>query len=85
MAEVVVYTKDYCPHCTRAKMLLKRKGQTFREINVTRDTQLQQEMVEKSGGRRSVPQILINGQAIGGADELYALESAGKLDSLLAG
>jgi len=83
MADVVVYSKDYCPYCIKAKMLLKQKGIAFREIDITHDANLQQEMVTKSGGRRSVPQILINGQPVGGADDLYALEASGKLDSLL--
>ncbi len=84
MAEIIIYSKDYCPYCVKAKTLLKRKGIAFREIDVTRDPALQQEMVTKSGGRKTVPQILINGQAIGGCDDLYALDASGKLNSLLA-
>ena len=83
MADIVIYTKDYCPYCTKAKGLLTRKKQTFREIDITNDEKLQQEMIEKSGGRRTVPQIFINGKSVGGADDLYALEAAGKLDALL--
>lgn len=83
MSDIVIYTKDYCPYCTKAKTLLKRKGVSFREIDVTHDETLQKEMIEKSGGRRSVPQIIIDGKAVGGADDLQALETAGKLDALL--
>jgi GrxC family glutaredoxin len=83
MADVAIYTKDYCPYCTKAKTLLKRKGVAFREIDITHDASLQQEMIEKSGGRRTVPQILINGNPVGGADDLVALDAAGKLDLLL--
>lgn len=83
MADVVVYTKDYCPYCTRAKTLLKRKGAEFREIDITHDENLQKEMVEKSGGRRTVPQIFINGTSVGGSDDLHALDAAGKLDAML--
>jgi len=84
MAEVVVYSKDYCPYCVKAKSLLTRKGIAFQEIDITHDEKLQQEMVQKSGGRRTVPQIFIGGKPIGGADDLYALEKEGKLDALLA-
>ncbi len=83
MADVVIYTKDYCPYCTRAKALLKRKGVSFREIDITHDEKLQKEMIGKSGGRRTVPQIFIHEKPVGGADELQALESAGQLDLLL--
>ncbi|NBX04257.1 MAG: glutaredoxin 3 [Alphaproteobacteria bacterium] len=85
MPEVIVYTKDYCPYCTKAKALLTRKGAAFREIDITHDEALQKEMVEKSGGRRTVPQIFIGGQSIGGCDDMYALNAEGKLDALLAG
>lgn len=85
MAHVIIYSKDYCPYCVKAKNLLKRKGQeSFEEIDITHDEALQKEMIDKSGGRRSVPQIFINGTHIGGCDDLYALDSAGKLDALLA-
>jgi glutaredoxin 3 len=67
----------------RAKELLKRKGQSFTEINAEDDA-VREEMVAKSGGRRTVPQIFINGQHIGGCDDLYALDKAGTLAPLLA-
>jgi glutaredoxin 3 len=84
MADIIVYSKDYCPYCVRAKELLKRKGQNFKEIDITHDEKLQQEMIAKSGGRRTVPQIFINSKHVGGCDDLHALEKEGKLDSLLA-
>lgn len=84
MAEIIIYTKDYCPYCVKAKNLLKRKGQTFKEIDISHDVALQQEMITRSGGRKTVPQILINGKPVGGSDDLHALEAAGKLNALLA-
>lgn len=83
MSDIVIYSTDYCPYCVKAKNLLKRKGQSFREIDITHDEALQKEMIEKSGGRRTVPQIFIGDTHVGGADDLQALESAGKLDGLL--
>lgn len=85
MATITLYTKDYCPYCVKAKTLLKRKGveQHITEIDITHDEKLQQEMVTKSGGRRTVPQIFIGDTHVGGADDLYALDAAGKLDALL--
>ncbi|HLX05168.1 MAG TPA: glutaredoxin 3 [Candidatus Binatus sp.] len=84
MAKVEMYTTTYCPFCTRAKSLLKSKNVAFEEIDVTEDEALRAKMVELSGGRRSVPEIFINGKIIGGFDELKALNDAGKLDGLLA-
>lgn len=72
-----------CPYCTRAKKLLKSKGVAFNEIDLMMEPRRKPEMVEKAGGRTSVPQIFINGEHIGGCDELMALESAGKLDTKL--
>jgi glutaredoxin 3 len=84
MAEVTVYSKDYCPYCTRVKLLLKRKGAAFREIDITHDEALQKEMIEKSRGRKTVPQVFIGSTHVGGSDDLQALDAAGKLDALLA-
>ena len=84
MAKVEVYTTTYCPFCTRAKSLLKSKGVNFEEIDVTEDAELRQKMVEMSGGRRSVPEIFIDGKIVGGYDELKALDDAGTLDSMLS-
>jgi glutaredoxin 3 len=83
LAKVEVYTTSYCPYCIRAKSLLKRKGVAFEEIDVAGDPALREKMIELSGGRRTVPEIFINGRIIGGYDELRALETAGRLDPLL--
>ncbi len=83
MARVEVYTTEYCPYCVRAKSLLTRKGVAFEEIDVTDDPALRAKMVERAGGRRTVPEIFINGRIIGGYDELRALEERGELDPLL--
>jgi len=83
VAKVEVYTTSYCPYCIRAKSLLKRKGVAFEEIDVSGDPALREKMIELSGGRRTVPEIFINGRIIGGYDELRALEAAGRLDPLL--
>lgn len=83
MAEVIVYSTSYCPYCVRAKDLLKRKGAAFTELNAEDDA-VRDDMIKKAGGRRTVPQIFINGQHVGGSDELHALDKAGKLDAMLA-
>jgi len=83
MAEIIVYSKGYCPYCTAAKALLSQKGASFTEIDVTSDPALHAQMVDRAGGRRTVPQIFINGAHIGGSDDLHALDAAGKLDPLL--
>jgi glutaredoxin 3 len=84
VAKVQVYTTSYCPYCFRAKALLQHKGVVFEEIDVTDDRALRETMVKLAGGRRTVPEIFINGKIIGGYDELRALEDEGKLDELLA-
>ena len=84
VAKVEVYTTSYCPFCTRAKSLLKSKGVSFEEIDVTEDAELRQKMVEMAGGRRTVPEIFIDGKIVGGYDELKALDDAGTLDSMLS-
>jgi glutaredoxin 3 len=84
MAEVVIYSTDYCPYCTRAKALLQQKNSPFTDIRIDLHPESREEMITKSG-RRTVPQIFINGQHIGGCDDLYALEAQGKLDQLLRG
>jgi glutaredoxin 3 len=84
VAKVEVYTTSYCPYCTRAKSLLRSKGVAFEEIDVSRDPALREKMIELSGGRRTVPEIFINGKIIGGYDELRALEDEGGLDPLLS-
>ena len=82
MANVIIYSADYCPFCTRAKQLLDRKGVKYSEIRVDDDVEKRDEMIAKSN-RRTVPQIFINDQSIGGYDDLYALEQSGTLDELL--
>ncbi|MCI8208184.1 glutaredoxin [Pseudomonas sp. S25] len=82
MAEVIVYSSDYCPYCTRAKQLLQNKHVSFEEIRVDGKPQVRAEMVKKSG-RTSVPQIWIGSTHVGGCDDLFALERSGKLDELL--
>jgi glutaredoxin 3 len=84
VAKVEVYSTSYCPYCMRAKALLRSKGVAFEEIDVTSDPELRAKMVKRSGGRRTVPEIFINGEIIGGCDELYELEQSGDLDLLLA-
>jgi glutaredoxin 3 len=85
MAQVTVYSGPNCPYCDRAKMLLKSKGIAFEEFNVRTDPQKFDEMLAKSGGRKTIPQIFINGTHVGGSDDLHALQAAGKLDAMLAG
>ncbi len=85
MPEVVVYSKAYCPYCDAAKTLLREKGVAFEEIDLSRDPDGQRAMTAKAGGRSTVPQIFINGFHVGGCDDLYALDSRGALDPLLAG
>jgi glutaredoxin 3 len=84
MSKVKIYTTPICPYCVRAKSLLKKKGAEFEEIDVFMDSGARDEMESKSNGRRTVPQIFIGEQHVGGCDELYALDSAGELDPLLA-
>ena len=84
MAQVIMYSTAYCPYCTKARELLNRKKITFTDIRVDLQPELRDEMITKSG-RKTVPQIFINGQAIGGCDDLYALEDQGKLNQLLKG
>ena len=84
MAKVEIYTTNYCPFCIRAKSLLKRKGIAFEEIDVTDDDAMREKMIELSGGRRTVPEIFINGKSVGGYDELSALDARGELDAMLA-
>ena len=83
-AKVEIYTKFACPYCVRAKYLLDEKGITYDEYDVTIGGSRRDEMVERAPGARTVPQIFINGQAIGGSDDLAALERQGRLNTLLA-
>jgi glutaredoxin 3 len=83
MAKVTIYTTPICPYCVQAKRLLKRKGVTYEEVDVSRDAELRRSMVQMAGGRLTVPQIFVDGKHIGDCDEMYALDRAGKLDPLL--
>ncbi len=85
MASIEIYTTPYCPYCIAAKELLRHKGVDFVEINVGGDRGLRARMVERAGGRMTVPQIFIGETHVGGCDDLYALDDAGGLDPLLAG
>lgn len=83
-AHVEIYVTDYCPYCVRAKMLLKKKGVDFKEINVENDPGKRSWLLQATG-QRTVPQIFIDGRSVGGSDDIAALDRAGKLDRLLAG
>ncbi|UTP40645.1 glutaredoxin 3 [Phenylobacterium sp. LH3H17] len=84
MAQITIYTKPYCPYCIRAVSLLEKKGAPFTEIEAAFDPAKRQEMIQRSGGRATFPQIFINERHIGGCDDMMALEYDGKLDALLA-
>jgi len=84
MAPVVVYTSPYCSYCISAKALLRHKGVEFTEINVAGAPERRAEMVKRANGLTTVPQIFIGADHVGGCDDLYALDDAGKLDVLLA-
>lgn len=83
MPEITVYTKDYCPYCHAAKDLLRKKGATFTEVDIQKHPERRAEMIQKAGGRSTVPQIFIGGTHVGGCDDIHALDSAGKLDPML--
>jgi glutaredoxin 3 len=84
MVAVVIYTRAYCSYCTWAKELLRRKGVAFEEIDVTGHQERRAEMIRRANGETTTPQIFIGATHVGGCDELYALERAGRLDALLA-
>lgn len=84
MKDVEIYTSPTCGYCHAAKRLLSDKGVSFTEIDVVRNPDRRPEMVQRANGGRTVPQIFIGGQHVGGCDDIYALDSAGKLDPLLA-
>jgi glutaredoxin 3 len=83
MRDIVIYTKSWCSYCTRAKALFARKGAGFTEVEISGNDALRAEMLKRSGGRQTVPQIFIGDTHVGGCDNLYRLESEGKLDTLL--
>jgi len=84
MPEIVIYTKDYCPYCHAAKQLLQSKGAVFTEVDIQKHPERRAEMIQRSGGSSTVPQIFIGSQHVGGSDDIHALDDAGKLDPLLA-
>ena len=84
MPKVTIYTSSYCPYCISAKRLLDKKGAAYEEISVDGRGAVRAEMTAKAGGRHTVPQIWIGERHIGGCDDLYALDGAGRLDPLLA-
>ena len=83
MSRIVLYTTPYCGYCHAAKRLLERKGQAFIEIDVSGDPALREEMISRAAGRRTVPQIFIDGMHVGGYQELAALDGAARLDPWL--
>ncbi len=84
MAQIDIYTIPYCPYCADAKELLTRKGVSFHEIDGRANREARQEMIARANGRSTFPQIFIGKTHVGGCDDLYALDEAGKLDPLLA-
>ena len=84
MATVEIYSTMFCPYCARAKSLLTKKGVEFVTIDIMEQPKRRDEMLRRSGGRTSVPQVFINGEHIGGSDDLAALDRAGGLDAKLA-
>jgi glutaredoxin 3 len=83
MARIEIYTKFFCPYCARAKKLLGEKGAAFEEYEISADGEKREEMIQRAGGRTTVPQIFIDGSHVGGSDDLAALEREGRLDALL--
>lgn len=81
---IVIYTKNYCPYCTRAKNFFKAKDLIYQEIDVTENTDLQVEMMAKAQGRKTVPQIFIGNHHVGGWDDLHALHTNGQFEALLS-
>ncbi|PKP80362.1 MAG: glutaredoxin 3 [Alphaproteobacteria bacterium HGW-Alphaproteobacteria-18] len=85
MAKVTIYTRAFCPYCTRAVQVLKDKGVELNEIDAGMDPKLREEMTQRSNGGRTFPQIFVGEEHIGGCDDMLALDRAGKLDPMLAG
>ena len=79
MNKIIIYSKDICPFCVKAKEFFQIKGLSYKEINISSSIELQQEMLEKSNGRKTVPQIFINGNHIGGYDDLISADQSGEL------
>lgn len=84
MTKIEIYTTQTCPYCQAAKQLLRKKGVKFTEFDVSADPELRAKMTARAGGSRTVPQIFVKGQHVGGCDDLYALDHDGALDPMLA-
>lgn len=82
--KIIIYSKSNCPYCVKAKQLLKNKNLKITEIDITNNPALIEEMLEKSSGRKTVPQIFIGDFHVGGCDDLYALNETGELDKILS-
>ncbi len=83
MPAITIYTKGWCPYCSAAKTLLKEKGAAFTEIDIEAKPEKRAEMIQKAGGRTTVPQIFFDDRHVGGCDDLYALDDRGQLEPLL--
>ena len=84
MPSITIYTKSWCPYCSAAKKLLDEKGAAFTEIDIEKKPEARAEMIQKAGGRTTVPQIFIGEKHVGGCDDLYALDDRGELQRMLA-
>lgn len=84
MPAITIYTKSWCPYCSSAKALLTAKGAAFTEIDIEKTPAARAEMIQKAGGRTTVPQIFIDSRHVGGSDDLHALDARGELDAALA-
>ena len=84
MTDITVYTKPTCPFCLKARALLSELGQTYENIDIAAEPERRDEMIEKAGGKTTVPQIFIDGRHVGGCDDLHALHDKGELEKLLA-
>lgn len=83
MVKIEIYSKNYCPYCTKAKALFDRKGVKYTEYDIQNDAEKQAEMMNRAKGRRTVPQIFIDDIGYGGCDDIHALDATGKLDAIL--
>jgi glutaredoxin 3 len=83
MSQVTIYTKAYCPYCVRAKSVLDKKGVRYQELRIDDQPELRPQMIERAGGRSTVPQIFIGTRHIGGCDDMLSLDASGQLDPLL--
>jgi glutaredoxin 3 len=83
MPKVEIYSTMFCPYCSRAKSLLSKKGVKFENIDIIEEPDRRAEMIQRANGRTTVPQIFINGEHVGGCDDIHALDRAGKLDAKL--